>query len=266
MGRGLSGFPYLYLSTLLSTFFVEQVSAQHCTPAGSTPVCSWTTICVPEHKPGIPPPRDPKDPPPLPGYEVSCNNDVTPENDWNHNCIGGIDIEIKKCELFLGGDGEGNRIVFTMKNHSRILTHTSKSARWGHLGINPTVPTQTANDPDLPANPDRDDQADFEKYYTRYTPDNAMSESLPNPIVMPPLSIKEFEHSFISDFPPIKGCGDVVYLYVTQEGIVEPPHLWNRNYACGIEPCFQRNFRRCKVNRGGGKKSESLLSGQVQKQ
>lgn len=243
------GFPFL---VSLSIIFVDSAHAYQCSPAGSSLICSWTSICVPEHKPGIPPPHDPKDPPPLPGYEVSCQNDEKNENEWNWNCPGSIDIEIRKCDLYLGGEGEGNRIEFTMLNHSRDKTHTSKSARWGHLGINPTAPVQSVNDADLPANPDRDDQADFEKYYSRYKPDNAMSESLPSPIVMPPLTEKVFEHSFISDFPPIKACKDIVYLYVTQDGMLEPPHLWNRNYSCEIEPCYQRNFRKCKVHRGGG--------------
>ena len=240
----------LRLGFALSIIIIEPAHALVCSPAGKNEVCSWTDICVPVHKPGIPPPIDPKALPPLPGERVSCANEEANENDWNWNCNAGIEIELKSCELWLSDEGEGNRIEFTVKNHSRVTTHTSNSARWGHLGINPKAAVGPANDPDLPANPDRDDQSTFEKDYPQYKPDNAMSESMPNTIVFPPLSEKNFQHTFVTDFPPIAACHDIVYMYVTQDGTKEPPHLWNRNHACDVEVCYQRNFRKCKVHRG----------------
>lgn len=242
------GTKYILLP-LLALMLPVEAHGYRCSPAGQTPICSWTDICVPEEKPGKEPPWDPKLPPPLPGYRVSCEHERMNENDWNTSCKGGIDIEVRDCTLYLGGtdDASGNRIEFTIFNHSRVLTHSSKSARWGHIGQNPVAEIPP---PDLsPPNPEKDDLATFQEDYPQYKPDYSMSESFPNPIVIPPLGKVTFQHAYIHDHPPISACGDLVYIYVTQEGTTEPPHLWNRNWGCGIEPCQERNFKICKVQR-----------------
>lgn len=236
---------------LLSLLVPSEAHAYRCSPGGQTPICSWTDICVPEERAALEPPWDPKKPPPLPGYRASCHHEFMNENDWSTSCTGGIDIEVRDCNLYLAGDGEpaANRIEFTIFNHSRVLTHSSKSARWGHVGQNPVA---APPEPDLsPDHPDKDDLATFEADYPQYKPDNAMTESLPNPIVIPPLGKVKFQHTHIHDYPPIGACGDLVYIYVTQEGTTEPPYFWNRNWSCDIEPCQQRNFKICKVHRSG---------------
>lgn len=229
----------------------QDTHAYRCSPGGSTPICSWTSICVPEERPAQEPPWDPKLPPPLPGYRVSCNHEYMNENDWTTSCVGGIDIEVRDCNIYLGGDGDvsANRIEFSIFNHSRVIAHSSKSARWGHIGQNPVA---APPEPDRsPAHPDKDDIATFEADYPQYKPDYSMSESYPNPIHIAPGSLAKFQHSYTHDYPPIKACNDLVYIYVTQEGTTEPPHLWNRNWGCQIEPCQSRNFKICKVHRSG---------------
>lgn len=246
-------YKYLLLLTLAPALaLAPRAHAYRCSPAGQTPVCSWTETCVPEERPGIEPPWDPLKPPPLPGTRVSCTHEFMNENDWTTSCVGGIDIEVRDCDVYFGGDDEpaANRIEFSVFNHSSVVAHSSKSARWGHIGQNPVAapPAQVDN---FPSNPDRDDLATFEADYPQYSPDNAMSESYPNPISFAPGTLSKFQHSFIHNYPPIKACGDLVYIYVTQEGTVEPPHLWNRNWGCQISPCQSRNFKICKVHRAG---------------
>jgi hypothetical protein len=87
--------------------------------------------------------------------------------------------------------------------------------------------------------------------YEKGAPDEVYAEAMPDGFVLGPQESHLYEIDGITDFPIIKACGDIVYMAVSQSGILDAPYLWNRNYSCTVLPCYQLNFRRCEVHRGG---------------
>jgi hypothetical protein len=217
---------------------------------------------------------------PPPGQPESCK-EFRPVPDFVSDCENCPDLELVKCDIFLGSDSMENKMVFTVKNHNSKYVRSSESARFGHVGRNPVGQGASGAAPAAPSStttavtvvravhagvPERvgaaaaaapsATDADVD-VYPNYVPDNAMSESMPNSFSVQPGETDTYEVAGITDFPPIAACNDVVYMAVDQKGVQEPLYLWNRNYPCTVLPCWQLGFRQCTMHRGDPDKSKA---------